>query len=206
MNSLLKFLGTMLLLATIAGAQTGEQVSATPGPARSSPTASTAADGQHTIVVDVWSSALQAPVKAKKTDPAKLSRGFAVAASDAASRLQFTERRVANSIRMGFPLGGGFWVETDLDAVDDSLRLAALSATNDADQQVLQQLQTQADRLRAWCGWLIEQNRSLRLANYFISPEPLDNDAEYQNTVTCTRFLLRMVGRGRLEQEDLSCR
>jgi len=206
MNFLLKYLSTMLLLAAIAGAQTGEQVSATPGAPRSNPTASTPADGQHTIVVDVWSSALQAPVKAKKTDPAKLSRGFAMTASDVASRLQFTERRITNSMRMGFPLGGGFWIQTDLDAVDDSLRLAALSATNDADQQVLQQLQTQADRLRAWCNWLIEQNRSLRLANYFISPEPLDNDAEYQNTVTCTRFLLRMVGRGRLEQEDLSCR
>src|SRR5579872_5738860 len=206
MNFLLKYLSTMLLLAAIAGAQTGEQVSAPPGAPRSNPTASTPADGQHTIVVDVWSSALQAPVKAKKTDPAKLSRGFAVAASDAASRLQFTERRITNSIRMGFPLGGGFWIQTDLDAVDDSLRLAALSATNQADEQVLQQLQTQTDRLRAWCGWLIEQNRTLRLANYFISPEPLDNDMEYQNTVTCTRFLLSMVGRGRLEQEDRSCR
>ncbi|HZU42814.1 MAG TPA: hypothetical protein VE994_09090 [Terriglobales bacterium] len=206
MNSFLKFMCTLLLLATIAGAQTGEQVSATPGSSQSNLTEGSAANGQHTIVVDVWSSAVQPPPKPKKEDPARLSRGFAVAASDAASRLQFTERRITNSIRMGFPLGGGFWIQTDLDAVDDSLRLAALSATNQADEQVLQQLQTQTDRLRAWCGWLIEQNRTLRLANYFISPEPLDNDMEYQNTVTCTRFLLSMVGRGRLEQEDRSCR
>ncbi len=206
MNSFLKFMGTLLLLATIAAAQTGEQVAATPGNSQSKLTEGSAANGQHTIVVDVWSSAVQSPPKPKKEDPARLSRGFAVAASDAASRLQFTERRITNSIRMGFPLGGGFWIQTDLDAVDDSLRLAALSATNQADEQVLQQLQTQTDRLRAWCGWLIEQNRTLRLANYFISPEPLDNDMEYQNTVTCTRFLLSMVGRGRLEQEDRSCR
>lgn len=203
MNPWLKFLGTMLLLATVAGAQTGEQVAATPGSSQSNLIESTADNRQHTIVVDVWSSAVQTP---KEGDPAKLSRGFAVAASDAASRLQFTQRRITNSIRMGFPLGGGFWIQTDLDSIDDSLRLAALSARNDADQQVLQQLQTQTDRLRAWCGWLIEQNRTLRLANYFISPEPLDNDEEYQNTVTCTRFLLSMVARGRLEEEDRSCR
>lgn len=203
MNPWLKFLGTMLLLATMAGAQTGEQVAATPGSSQSNLIESTADNRQHTIVVDVWSSAVQMP---KEEDPAKLSRGFAVAASDAASRLQFTQRRITNSIRMGFPLGGGFWIQTDLDSIDDSLRLAALSARNDADQQVLQQLQTQTDRLRAWCGWLIEQNRTLRLANYFISPEPLDNDEEYQNTVTCTRFLLSMVARGRLEEEDRSCR
>ena len=206
MNSLLKFLGTMLLLATIAGAQTGEQVAATPGSSQSNLTEGTADNGQHTIVVEVWSSTQQMTPNPKKEDPARLSRGFAIAASDAASRLQFTERRITNSIKMGFPLGGGFWIQTDLDSIDDSLRLAALSATNDADQQVLQQLQTQTDRLRAWCDWLIEQNRSLRLANYFISPEPLDNDTEYQNTVTCTRFLLSMVGRGRSDQEELSCR
>lgn len=205
MNSLLKILSTTLLLAIIASAQTGEQLSATPGVSPSL-TEGTTGDAQHTIVVDVWSSAVQPPVKAMKADPAKLSRGFAVAASDAAGRLQFTQRRITNSIRMGFPLGGGFWIQTDLDAIDDSLRLAALSARNDADQQVLQQLQTQSDRLRAWCAWLIEQNRSLRLANYFISPEPLDNDEVYQNAVTCTRSLLSMVARGRLEQENPSCR
>lgn len=206
MNSFLKFLGTTLLLVAIAGGQTGEQVSATLGTPQNSLTEGTTGNGEHTIVVDVWSSAAQTRAKPKKEDPAKLSRRFAMAASNAASRLQFTERRITNSIRMGFPLGVGFWIQTDLDAIDDSLRVAALSATNQVDQQVLQQLQTQTDRLRAWCGWLIEQNRTLRLANYFISPEPLDNDAEYQNTVTCTRFLLSMVMRGRLEEEDLSCR
>ncbi len=206
MNSFLKFLGTILLLATIAGAQTGEQLSAIPGTPQNSLTESTSENRRHTIVVNVWASPAEAQVKPKNADPAKLSRPFAVAASDAASRLQFTERRITNSIRMAFPLGGGFWIQTDLDAIDDALRLAALSATNDADQQALQQLQTQRDRLRAWCNWLIEQNRSLRLANYFASPEPLANDTEYQNTVSCTRFLLSMVARGRLEEEDRSCR
>ncbi len=206
MNSFLKFLGASLLLATIAGAQTAEQVSAIPGTPQNRLTDGTSDNRRHTIVVDVWASAAEAQVKPKNADPAKLSRAFAIAASETASRLQFTERRITNSIRMGFPLGGGFWIQTDLDAIDDSLRLAALSATNDADQQTLQQLQTQSDRLRAWCNWLIEQNRSMRLANYFISPEPVANDAEYQNTITCTRFLLSMVARGRLEEEDRSCR
>lgn len=206
MNSLLKFFAAILWLAAIASAQTGEQISGSPGTPQNNLTEGISENRQHTIVVDVWSSAAEAPVKTKKADPAKLSRSFAVAASDAAGRLQFTERRITNSIGMGFPLGSGFWIQTDLDAVDDSLRLAALSATNEADQQVLQQLQTQSDRLRTWCNWLIEQNRTLRLANYFISSEPLANDAEYQNTITCTRFLLSMVARGRLEEEDRSCR
>jgi len=107
---------------------------------------------------------------------------------------------------MGFPLGGGFWVETDFEAIDDALRMAALAATNDADRQALQELANQANRLRDWFGWLIDQNRNLRLANYYISPEPLDNDERFQNTASCTRFLLSMLASGRLQEEDRSCR
>ncbi len=159
----------------------------------------TADDGNNTIVVDVWSSANQA-------DADKLSPGFAATALTAATRIQFTQRRITNSIKMGFPLGGGFWIQTDLDAIEDSLRMAALVANNDADRQALQELQTQTGRLRAWCDWLIDQNRNLRLANYFISPEPLDNDERFQNTVACNNFLMSMLAGGRLEQEDRTCR
>jgi hypothetical protein len=155
-------------------------------------------DGEDTIVVDVWSTAIQAA-------PDKLSAGFAAAALNAATRMQFTERRIANSIRMGFPLGE-FWIQTDLDSIDDSLRMAALAVTNDADRKALQELGTQTDHLRIWCDWLIEQNRHLRLANYYISPAPLDNDERFQNTVSCTRFLASMLASGRLQEEDRSCR
>jgi hypothetical protein len=156
-------------------------------------------NGEATIVVDVWSTANQA-------DPDKLSRGFEVAALSAATRIQFTQRRVTNSIKMGFPLGGGFWIQTDLDAIDDSLRMAALAATNEADRESLQQLQSETNRLREWCDWLIDQNRNLRLANYFISPATLDNDERYQNTVACNNFLMSMLASGRLKEEDHSCR
>ena len=197
----------VLLLATIAGAQTGEQLAAPPsGTEPSTLTESGIEHGEHTIVVDVWSSATQAPATSMKADPARLSPGFAATALSAATRIQFTQRRITNSIRMGFPLGGGFWIQTDLDAIDDSLRMAALSARNEAERQALWQLQNQTDRLRVWCEWLIEQNRNLRLANYFISPDPLNNDERFQNTVTCTKFLLSMLASGRLQEEDRSCR
>jgi hypothetical protein len=148
-----------------------------------------------TIKVDVWSSA--------QLDTDKLSRRFAVAALNAAARLQFTERRIANSIQMGYPLGA-FWIQSDFDSIDESLRVAALSATNEADRQAFQQLDSQNQRLRLWADWLIQQNRELRLANYFISPSSLGNDEQFQNTVTCTNFLISMLASGRLA-EDNSC-
>jgi len=182
----------VFLLATMAGAQSESGLIE---PSSGNP--------DETIVVDVWST----PAESKpEADPTKLSRSFAAAGLNAASRLQFTERRVDNSIRMGFPLGGGFWIKTDFDSIDDSLRLAALSTTNEADRQALLELQNQTNRLRAWCDWLIDQNRNMRLANYFVSPEPLDNDEQFQNTVTCTRFLMSMLASGRLTEEDRSCR
>ena len=205
-KSILKVFMPVLLMATIAGAQTGEEIAAPPSNAQTSMADGSAGNGGHTIVVDVWSSAAQAPIKPKEADPARLSPGFASAALSVGSRIQYTQRRIENSIKMGFPLGGGFWIQTDLDAIDDSLRMAALTATNDADRQVLQQLGTQVDRLRIWCDWLIEQNRNLRLASYFVSPNPLNNDEPFQNTVTCARFLLSMVASGRLQQVDRSCR
>jgi hypothetical protein len=163
-------------------------------------------NAEDTIVVDVWSSATSGATEPKEADPARLSPGFAVAALSAATKMQFTHRRIVNSIRMGFPLGGGFWIQTDLDAIDDSLGMAALAATNEADREALQELQNQTNRLRDWCYWLIDQSRNLRLANYFISAEPLDTDERFQNTVTCTRFLLSMLASGRLQEGDRSCR
>ncbi|HWC20005.1 MAG TPA: hypothetical protein VG498_23525 [Terriglobales bacterium] len=156
-----------------------------------------------TISVDVWSAAPSVDAKPKDADPAALSRGFAVAALNAANRLKFTERRIANSIKMGFPLGE-FWIQSDFDAIDDSLAQAALSATNDADREALQQLETQTQHLRLWSDWLIKQNRQLRLAEYYISAAPLDNDERFQNTVSCTNFLMSMLASGRLA-ENSSC-
>jgi hypothetical protein len=155
-------------------------------------------DNGQTIVVDVWSSATEA-------DSARLSPGFALAALNAASRLQFTERRIAHSIKTGYLLGE-FWIQTDFDAIEDSLGPAALSATTEADRQTLQQLQTQTQRLRLWSDWVIEQKKQMRLADYYTSSAPLDNDERFQGTVACTNFLLSMLASGRLQEEDRSCR
>ena len=149
-----------------------------------------------TIVVNVWSSE-----KASQ----KLSTSFGVAGLTAASRMQNTERRMEQSIKSGFPLGE-FWIRLDFDEIDNALRVASLAIRNDADREALQQLQSQADRLRIWSNWLIQQNRELRLADYYISPAALDNDEQFQSSVACTNFLLSMMASGELQEADRSCR
>lgn len=155
-----------------------------------------------TISVDVWSSSQDQQPEERNV---KLSSGFALAGLSAASRMQNTERRMEQSIKRGFPLGE-FWIRLDFDGIDDSLRVASLSVRNDADRQALQELQSQVDRLRSWSDWLIQQNRELRLADYYISPSKLDNDEQFQGSVSCTNFLLSMMASGKLQDEDRSCR
>ena len=148
------------------------------------------------ITVEVWSTVDNA-------EPDKLSPDFAPAALTAAFRMQSTERKIENSIRRGFPLGE-FWIQTDLEGIDDSLKVAALSVTNEADRQALQQLENQSSRLRLWSDWLIGQNRNLALTEYYISSSTLDNDQRFQNSVACTKFLISMLS-SRTLADDNSC-
>jgi hypothetical protein len=153
---------------------------------------------EHTIVVDVWSkSGPEGP------EPVKVSSAFAAAGLNAAFKMELTERKIENSIRRGFPLGE-FWIQNDLAEVDDALKLAALSAANDADQQALQELEKQCTRLRTWSDWLIDQNRRLALTEYYISSSTLDNDEQFQNSVACTKFLVSMLSSRTLAQAN-SC-
>lgn len=151
-------------------------------------------NGEHTIVVDVWSkSGPEGP------EGVKVSSAFAAAGLNAAFKMELTERKIENSLRKGFPLGD-FWIQNDLAEVDNALKLAALSVANDADQQALQELEKQSTRLRSWSDWLIDQNQHLALTEYYISSSTLDNDERFQNSVACTRFLVSMLSSRTLAQ------
>ena len=155
-------------------------------------------DHEHTIVVDVWSNS-----ELERPESVKVSSAFAAAGLNAAFKMELTERKIENSIRRGFPLGE-FWIQNDLAEVDDTLKVAALSVANDADQQALQELEKQSTRLRTWSDWLIDQNRHLALTEYYISSSTLDNDERFQSSVACTEFLVSMLSSRTLAQAN-SC-
>jgi len=158
---------------------------------------------EETIAVDVWSSTASPPATTNEAERVQLSADFAASALTAAFRMQSTERKIENSIRKGFPLGE-FWIKTDLEGIDDSLRLAALSVTNDADRQALQQLENQNSRLQVWTDWLMDANRKMQLGDYYMSASALDNDTRFQSGVACTKFLVSMLASRRLA-DDNSC-
>jgi hypothetical protein len=150
------------------------------------------------ITVNVWSSAESA-----QPEPLKVSTQFAAAGLNAAFKMENAERKIENSLRRGFPLGE-FWIQNDLDTIDDSLKMAALSVSNDADRQALQELERQSTRLRLWSNWLIDQNRHLALTEYYISSSTLDNDERFVNSVACTKLLVSMLS-SRTLVENNSC-
>ncbi len=155
-------------------------------------------NGEHTIVVNVWSKS-----EPEGPDPVKVSSAFAAAALNAAFKMELTERKIGNSLRKGLPLGE-FWIQNDLGAVDDALKLAALCVANDADQQALQELEKLSTGLRTWSDWLIDQNRHFALTEYYISSSTLDNDERFQNSVACTKLLVSMLSSRTLAQAN-SC-
>jgi hypothetical protein len=150
------------------------------------------------ITVNVWSAA-----EPEQSPPIKVSTLFAAAGLNAAFKMENTERKIENSLRKGFPLGE-FWIQNDLDIIDDSLKMAELSVANDADRQTLQELEKQSTRLRLWSNWLIDQNRNLALTEYYISSSTLDNDERFVNSVACTKFLVAMLS-SRTLAENNSC-
>ena len=163
----------------------------------------TSDNDEHTIIVNVWSSASSSPAESTEPERVKMSPHFATAGLAAAFRMESTERKIENSIRRGFPLGE-FWIQNDLAEIDDSLKLAALSVANDTDLQALQQLERQGSRLRLWSDWLINENHNLALTEYYISTAALDSDERFQNSVACTKFLVSMLT-NRTLAEDNSC-
>ncbi len=168
----------------------------TPDAAGSPQPSSEANEGR--IVVDVWS---HAPDEAENNS---LSRDFARAALSTAFRMRSTQRALENCIKKRYPLGE-YWIRSEMDSIDESLKLANLSATNDADRQALQQLENENGKLRAWTDWLIDANRNLRLADYYMSESKLDNDEQFQSNTACAGFLVSMLSSGKVK-EGYGCR
>lgn len=178
------FMCSALLLGA-ASAQEDPSAAATPGEL----SAVTGEGVEQRMIADLRSPSTRGKEASQST---RLSEPFTFAALAVTFRMQSSERRIEQSIRRGFPLGE-FWIQNDMESIDDAIRVASLSVTNMADMEALQRLQAESARLRSWTSWLIEENRNLRLAEYYISGSALDNDEEFQSNLACTQFLSTML-------------
>ena len=176
---------SLFLLAGITAAQDG-------GTSRSN----RRENGKEPIVVNVWAAA-------DTPSEERLSREFAAAGLRAATSLRDWQRRIAFNIHMGLPLCEPC-IAVDGDHAADTVRLATLTASTDADRAALQQLLNLSDNLRRWSDALVEGNKNWDLGRYYMSPTALSDDPVFKKCEQCARFLARMVASGRLA-EDRSC-
>jgi hypothetical protein len=137
------------------------------------------------------------------TTPA-LSRDFAGSALTAAAQIRDWEMHLAYTIRNGYPLSE-YWIVSDRDRAADALQLAVSAAKREADRAALMQLANLFGSVQSWSDARVEDKRNLRLANYYMSASALENDELFQQTISCTSYLISMLASGRLA-EDTNCR
>ena len=155
------------------------------------------------IVVDIWDASTPATDFSEAAGPA-LSREFAVAALRALTSMREWQQHLATTIRTSFPLSE-CRIADDRDKAADSLRLAALAASTEPDRTALRELAVNYDDVSRWSAEMVETNRNLDMAKYYVSPTSLDDDELYQKAATCENFLAPMFVSLRLA-EDSACR
>lgn len=160
-------------------------------------------DHPDVFVVDVWAENTSPPELEETAGPV-LSRAFATAALRALASLREWRQHIAFAIRNGYRLSE-YCISDDRDRAADALRLAMLAASSDPDRIAVQELAVNYKDTRLWSDQLVEANRKLEMAKYYMSSTSLDDDELFQKTAQCADFLGPMFTSLRLG-EDPACR
>lgn len=131
---------------------------------------------------------------------AGMSDGFMKAAVQALGTIKQWRSAIAYALQHGLP-GDGSRVFIVRDRAAESLRMATVAASTDSDQNARQLLANHFDNVNAWSTQMVEARRSMSTANYSMSPDALNNDAQYQKIARCSEFLGTMLASGRFEDE-----
>ena len=134
----------------------------------------------------------------------QLSSTFAVAAMKSASTLRDWQSHLSYTIKNGYP-PSGLWIAADRDRAAEALSLAGISASTEADREVLQQLTAEFETMDAWTAGGLDAYKNLRAASYYMSPAALQNDETFQHSAQCTRTLLTVLAKREVTEQPL-CR
>ncbi len=111
---------------------------------------------------------------------------------------------MAYGITKGVP-GDGRRMVLNQDKAAEALRLAQVAASTEADRSAYGLLKTNFDNVNQWYRNLVEGRRRMNTANYSMSEDPLKNDSQYKQIITCSDFLGSMIPGGAFS-DDGSCR
>jgi hypothetical protein len=136
-------------------------------------------------------------------DTGQMSDEFSKAAIEELAALKEWHGTLAKAIQQGVP-GDGSRLTTFHDRAAQGLSLATIAASNSSDQNALHLLQNHFSQVDAWTRKLVQERKTMSTANYSLTPNALDNDAQYQQIANCSKFLQKMLTSGRFE-DNASC-
>jgi hypothetical protein len=127
------------------------------------------------------------------------SKGFLRAGIEFMGTLREWRTALASAIQNSFPLGADWLGQYGVRA-SDSLRLALVAASTDADHNAYQLLSNEFQNMSQLSGKYLAQRANLS----YIAPDALDNDDLNQRIVACGHALGSMAGSGQFV-DDPSC-
>ena len=128
-----------------------------------------------------------------------LSKGFRTAAIEAMSVVREWHSALANAIRNGFPVSGG-WLAGYRSQAVEALRLTSVAESTDSDRNAFQLLTNGFN----FMDQLSNQYLAARTSLNYISPDALKNDPLDQKLLNCGHSVASMVASGQFV-DDGSC-
>jgi hypothetical protein len=125
-----------------------------------------------------------------------LSPRFSAAALHALSILRGMRTHVAYSLNNSQRLPK-FWLAGDREFAANAVDLATAAASTETEQAVLHELQQHNAALQHWIDDLLVAQREMRLAEYYMSPDGLQQDSQYQALLASEESLRSALGSSR---------
>jgi hypothetical protein len=194
------------IVLTIPASDSGATASAAPAstvPPDASPADTGAAPPDPAPVAPAPADASPAPVSpAPAPPPQGLSRNFASAAIAALGEMREMRGALRTMITYGMAVNDT-WAQEDQGRVMTGLRQAQVAATSEDDQQALQLLQNEADKLASWADSVFTARQALN-GTMTLDPNAVQNDPALAKIHTCGQFLNAMLVSGAFA-DDPSC-
>ena len=130
-----------------------------------------------------------------------LSREFAASALHALAELREWRTHIVTTVENGYPLSE-MGIAGDGSKARDAMAQAALDASTREDLAALQEIANHYTEVRNWSDGLLAANRDLRLAQLYMSPSALRNDARYRSIADCSELLAAIIGKRRAPESQ----
>lgn len=146
-----------------------------------------------------------APSQAAEDDKTHFSRGFMRAAIEAMASLREWGGTLQVVVQNGYPVGNtmaGNTLAMLQGRASDSVALASVAASTDADNKGLELLRNELNNVQTWSDRFIKARNSMSTGA--ISATTLNDDQDAQKILHCGQFLAQTFAGGTF-QDDVTC-